>query len=104
VEPSYTCDLGAAVTWARGDRIRVIIPAVATQTGAPLVNRATVTDDQNRNANATATVTADPPVVPPNVSTDPLVASRWASLHAGLLGNARSTATLQTNGRVPGGE
>jgi hypothetical protein len=77
-----------------------VIPAVATQTGAPLVNRATVTDDQNRNANATATVTADLPVIPQNVSTDQLVASRLTSWHAGSPSIACSTAIVQSMGGV----
>ncbi|KAF6262366.1 hypothetical protein COO60DRAFT_1636040 [Scenedesmus sp. NREL 46B-D3] len=58
-DAGYTCDLGATVTWARGDRIRVLVPSVATAVLQQLVNRATVRDDLNRSANATAGVSAD---------------------------------------------
>ncbi|WIA18467.1 hypothetical protein OEZ85_009923 [Tetradesmus obliquus] len=64
-DASYTCDLGAGISWARGDRIKMIVPSVATTALQTLVNRASVRDDQNRGANATAGVNADLPA-PPN--------------------------------------
>ncbi|WIA38754.1 hypothetical protein OEZ86_002047 [Tetradesmus obliquus] len=64
-DASYTCDLGAGISWARGDRIKMIVPSVATTALQTLINRASVRDDQNRRANATAGVNADLPA-PPN--------------------------------------
>ncbi|WIA18464.1 hypothetical protein OEZ85_009921 [Tetradesmus obliquus] len=77
-EASYTCDLGATTTWQRGDRIKLLVPSVASTVAVPLVNRATVSDNTGRNANASATVIADTPNIPQSVlridKTGPLTA------------------------------
>ena len=67
-DASYTCDLGATISWARGDRIKMLVPSVATTALQTLTNRASVRDDQNRGANATAGVSADLPAPPTSVS------------------------------------
>jgi hypothetical protein len=60
--------MGATVSWAKGDRLKVIVPSVATTALQLLTNRATVRDDQNRSATATAGVTPDIPAPPNAVS------------------------------------
>jgi hypothetical protein len=67
-DATYNCDLGATVSWARGDRIRMIVPSVATTPLQQLTNRATVRDDLNRTATGTAQVLADVPAPPNSVS------------------------------------
>lgn len=55
--PEFTCDLGAAVTWKVGDKVKLSVPVIAPITAANgLINTATVVDDQGRRANDTAPV------------------------------------------------
>lgn len=65
---SFVCDLGASVTWSKGDRVALSVPVTATQPLVTLTNRATVTDNLNRSANATARVATDLPQTPNSVS------------------------------------
>jgi hypothetical protein len=55
--PEITCNLGAAVTWAAGDIIRVTVPVVAGQNaGQTYTNKATVIDNKNQTASDDAMV------------------------------------------------
>lgn len=70
VPGSFSCDLGAGVSWDRANQVYISIPVVATAFSAvsSVTNRATVTDNLGRNATANASVIATAQIPPNSVS------------------------------------